>query len=307
MSQKKILIVLAGPTAVGKTDIAIRLAQYFDTAVISADSRQCYREMSIGTAKPSAEELAAVPHYFIDSFSLEEELNAADYERLALGYAAEVLSSKDIAVVCGGTGLYIKALCEGIDAMPPSDRAVEQALQQQYEQQGIAWLQAQVSAEDPLFYAQAEQQNPARLIRALAFKRSTGQSIVQYRSGQAKERPFAAIKVALDLPRPVLYQRINQRVDSMMQTGLLQEARGLYPLRHLKNLQTVGYTELFDYMDGTTDLDTAVALIKQHSRNYAKRQLTWFRKDADFAWFNPQDYDAMLDYILEQRRRIAGE
>jgi tRNA dimethylallyltransferase len=307
MSQKKILIVLAGPTAVGKTDIAIRLAQYFDTAVISADSRQCYREMSIGTAKPSAEELAAVPHYFIDSFNLEEELNAADYERLALGYAAEVLSSKDIAVVCGGTGLYIKALCEGIDAMPPSDRTVEQALQQQYEQQGIAWLQAQVSAEDPLFYAQAEQQNPARLIRALAFKRSTGQSIVQYRSGQAKERPFAVIKVALDLPRPVLYQRINQRVDSMMQTGLLQEARGLYPLRHLKNLQTVGYTELFDYMDGTTDLYTAVALIKQHSRNYAKRQLTWFRKDADFAWFNPQDYDAMLDYILEQRRRIAGE
>jgi len=299
--------VLAGPTAVGKTDIAIRLAQYFDTAVISADSRQCYREMSIGTAKPSAEELAAVPHYFIDSFSLEEELNAADYERLALGYAAEVLSSKDIAVVCGGTGLYIKALCEGIDAMPRSDRAIEQALQQQYEQQGIAWLQAQVSAEDPLFYAQAEQQNPARLIRALAFKRSTGQSIVQYRSGQAKERPFAVIKVALDLPRPVLYQRINQRVDSMMQTGLLQEARGLYPLRHLKNLQTVGYTELFDYMDGTTDLDTAVALIKQHSRNYAKRQLTWFRKDADFAWFSPQDYDAMLEYILEQRRRIAGK
>lgn len=299
--------MLAGPTAVGKTDIAIRLAQYFDTAVISADSRQCYREMSIGTAKPSAEELAAVPHYFIDSFSLEEELNAADYERLALGYAAEVLSSKDIAVVCGGTGLYIKALCEGIDAMPRSDRAIEQALQQQYEQQGIAWLQAQVSAEDPLFYAQAEQQNPARLIRALAFKRSTGQSIVQYRSGQAKERPFAVIKVALDLPRPVLYQRINQRVDSMMQTGLLQEARGLYPLRHLKNLQTVGYTELFDYMDGTTDLDTAVALIKQHSRNYAKRQLTWFRKDADFAWFSPQDYDAMLEYILEQRRRIAGK
>ena len=299
--------MLAGPTAVGKTDIAIRLAQYFDTAVISADSRQCYREMSIGTAKPSAEELAAVPHYFIDSFSLEEELNAADYERLALGYAAEVLSSKDIAVVCGGTGLYIKALCEGIDAMPRSDRAIEQALQQQYEQQGIAWLQARVSAEDPLFYAQAEQQNPARLIRALAFKRSTGQSIVQYRSGQAKERPFAVIKVALDLPRPVLYQRINQRVDSMMQTGLLQEARGLYPLRHLKNLQTVGYTELFDYMDGTTDLDTAVALIKQHSRNYAKRQLTWFRKDADFAWFSPQDYDAMLEYILEQRRRIAGK
>jgi tRNA dimethylallyltransferase len=306
MSQKKILIVLAGPTAVGKTDIAIRLAQYFDTAVISADSRQCYREMSIGTAKPSAEELAAVPHYFIDSFSLEEELNAADYERLALGYAAEVLSSKDIAVVCGGTGLYIKALCEGIDAMPRSDRAIEQALQQQYEQQGIAWLQAQVSAEDPLFYAQAEQQNPARLIRALAFKRSTGQSIVQYRSGQAKERPFAVIKVALDLPRPVLYQRINQRVDSMMQTGLLQEARGLYPLRHLKNLQTVGYTELFDYMDGTTDLDTAVALIKQHSRNYAKRQLTWFRKDKGFAWFNPQDFNVILDYILEQRQRIAG-
>ncbi len=300
MAMKKQLIIIAGPTAVGKTDVAIQVAEHFGTEIISADSRQCYREMSIGTAKPSPEEQARVKHYFVDSHSITEDLNAADYEKLALGYCASVFEKKDIAVVCGGTGLYIKALCEGIDAMPPTDRDTERALQQDYAKKGIAWLQELVATEDPEFFALAEQQNPARLIRALAFKRTTGQSIVHYRSGKVKERPFDVIKIALDLPRPLLYERINKRVELMMAAGLWEEAKSLYPQKRLKNLQTVGYNEIFDCLDGKITPEESIALIKQHSRNYAKRQLTWFRKDEAYQWFAPQPASLILDY-LEQR------
>lgn len=300
MSQPGHLIVIAGPTAVGKTAVAIQVAQHFDTDIISADSRQCYREMSIGTAKPDAGELARVPHYFIDSHSITEALNAADYERLALDYAAGILRQHDTAVVCGGTGLYIKALCEGIDEMPESDRAIEQTLQAEADERGISWLQEQVQREDPEFYTAAEQQNPARLIRALAFKRTTGQSIMQYRSGRIKERPFRIIKIALELPRELLYERINQRVDQMVDAGLLDEVRGLYPQRQLKNLQTVGYSELFDWLDGHISLEKGIELVKQHSRNYAKRQLTWFRKDKDYQWFAPSDTAGIIRYIEQQ-------
>jgi tRNA dimethylallyltransferase len=297
---KKQLIVIAGPTAVGKTDVAIEVAQHFSTEIISADSRQCYREMSIGTAKPTAEELAKVKHYFIDSHSINEELNAADYERLALDYCAAVFKEKNIAVVCGGTGLYIKALCEGIDEMPATDRNIEQALQQGYEEKGIAWLQQIVAEEDPEFYAGAEQQNPARLIRALAFKRTTGSSIVQYRSGQIKERPFEVIKIALDLPRQELYDRINRRVNVMMDRGLWEEASALYQHRQLKNLQTVGYSEIFDCLDGKISKEESIILIKQHSRNYAKRQLTWFRKDEAYRWFSPQPVEHIINYLEQE-------
>ncbi|RYZ49320.1 MAG: tRNA (adenosine(37)-N6)-dimethylallyltransferase MiaA, partial [Sphingobacteriales bacterium] len=281
--QKK-LIVIAGPTAVGKTGLAIQVAQHFNTAIISADSRQCYREMSIGTAKPTAAEQAAVFHYFVDSHSITDALNAGDYEQLALQYAAEIFSKQDVAVVCGGTGLYIKALCEGIDDMPKTERDVEQALQAEYEAQGLTWLQSVVASEDPAFYAVAEIQNPARMIRALAFKRSTGASITTYRSGAAKQRPFEIIKIALDLPREQLYERINRRVDIMMGDGLWEEASNLYPMRHLKNLQTVGYSEIFECLDGKISREKSIELIRQHSRNYAKRQLTWFRKDSQYQW-----------------------
>jgi len=294
---EKKLVIIAGPTAVGKTDTAIKVAQHFHTEILSADSRQCYREMTIGTAKPSPAELAAVHHYFINSHSITEELNAGDYEQLALGYCQRIFSKHDYAIVCGGTGLYIKALCEGIDDMPPSDRKVEQELQEAFEQNGLEWLQSVTAAEDPDFYEQAEQQNPARLIRALAFKRSHGTSIVHYRSGRRKERPFDIIKIALDLPRPLLYDRINRRVDQMMNEGLWQEAAALYPHRRLKNLQTVGYSELFDCMDGHISREKSIDLIKQHSRNYAKRQLTWFRKDTAFRWFSPTDAEAIIQYI----------
>lgn len=290
------MYIIAGPTAVGKTAIAIQLAQRLGTSIISADSRQCYREMTIGTAKPSEEELAAVLHYFINSHSVTEHLSTADFERLALGYLDDIFKATNSAVICGGTGLYIKSLCEGIDEMPEVDKDIEQQVSEQYKEQGIEWLQQTLQQEDLEFYNTGEIQNPVRLLRALIFKRSTGSSITQYRTGVKKERPFNIVKVALELPREVLYDRINQRVDIMMADGLLKEAEALYDIRHIKNLQTVGYSELFEYMDGNCTLPEAVDKIKQHSRNYAKRQLTWFKKDKEFVWMNPND-EGMLDKI----------
>lgn len=291
MQQKNTVYIIAGSTAVGKTSIAISLAKRLGTEIISADSRQCYKEMSIGTAKPTEAELAEVPHHFINSHSITEHLSAADYEQEALAHINKLLAAKDTAVVCGGTGLYIKVLCEGIDAMPEVDKNIVVEVQQGYEQHGIAWLQQLAQEEDPKFYSIGEVDNPARLIRALAFKRSVGDSIVQYRSGSKKKRPFNIIKIALDLPREVLYDRINRRVDLMMKEGLLEEAKALYPQKGIKNLQTVGYSELFDYFDGKCNLEDAIDKIKQHSRNYAKRQLTWFRKDEEMNWLRADDKD----------------
>ena len=286
-------IIICGPTAVGKTAVAIQVAQRFRTAVISADSRQCYKEMSIGTAKPTAEELNTVPHYFVDAFSISDVLSAADYEALALGYLGEIFSKQDTAVICGGTGLYIKALCEGLDAMPAVDEAIAAEVDSTYARNGLPWLQQAVQAEDPAFYAQGEIHNPARLIRALSFIRSSGKSIVAYRSGSKKQRDFEVIKVGLQLPRELLYARINERVDDMMSMGLLAEAENLYPYKENKNLQTVGYTELFDYMDGKCTLPEAIEKIKQHTRNYAKRQMTWFAKDKDITWLSADDSDVV--------------
>lgn len=296
-SHKNTVYIIAGPTAVGKTAIAIALAKRLSTAIVSADSRQCYREMSIGTAKPSEEELAEVKHYFINSHSIAEHLTTADFERLSLQYLEEIFTHTTSAVVCGGTGLYIKSLCEGIDPMPGTDKAIEANINQQYQDKGIEWLQNAVKEEDPEFYSNGEIQNPVRLIRALAFIRSTGKSIIQYRTGTKKERPFNIVKIALELPREVLYERINKRVDTMMEQGLLQEVKALYPHKDIKNLQTVGYSELFDYMDGKYDLPTAIEKIKQHTRNYAKRQLTWFRKDEEFNWLSPKEGN-VIDKIM---------
>ena len=285
----KTVLVIAGPTAVGKTAAAIDVALRLGTEILSADSRQCYHGMAIGSARPSEAELRLVPHHFIDAYEPATALNAADYERIGLAALQDIFSRHDTAVVCGGTGLYIRALCEGLDEMPPVPEHISQAVQQAYEAQGLPWLQQAVAAEDPLFYKQGEVQNPARMLRALAFVRATGSSILAFRSGRRQQRPFRIIKVALELPRPELYARINRRVDAMMQSGLLEEVHALYPLRQLKNLQTVGYSELFDYLDGRTSLEQAVSLIAQHTRNYAKRQLTWLRKDPAFHWLQAGD------------------
>lgn len=289
----KTAYIIAGPTAVGKTAVAISLAKHLGTCIVSADSRQCYREMNIGTAKPDATELAAVKHYFIDAFSVTNSLDAADYETLALGYLQEIFSTNNAAVVCGGTGLYIKALCEGLDEMPPVQDNIVQEVQEEYETRGLQWLQHTVQEEDPDFYKEGEIKNPARLLRALIFKRSTGESIINYRTGEKKQRDFNIIKIGLELPREVLYERINQRVDKMMADGLLDEVRNLYPLRHLKNLQTVGYSELFDHIEGLYTLEEAIEKIKQNTRHYAKRQMTWFKKDKEINWYNADDVQLM--------------
>jgi len=290
--------IIAGPTAVGKTDVAMELARRLGTAIVSADSRQCYKEMTIGTAKPSREQLLAVRHYFVDEFPVTDFLSAADFESLALGYIDELFATHTSAVVCGGTGLYIKALCDGLDPMPETDPAIARQTEDEYQLHGLDWLQQAVQQEDPEFYKTGEIQNPSRLLRALSFVRSTGRSIVQYRTQVKKVRPFSIVKAGLELPREQLYSRINDRVEHMMVQGLLAEVEGLFPLRHLKNLQTVGYAELFDFMEGKYSLQEAIDKIKQHTRNYAKRQMTWFKKDKEITWFRADD-EGVVERILE--------
>lgn len=280
----KTCIVIAGPTASGKTAVAIDIARHFKTAIISADSRQCFREMNTGVAKPSPAELQQVHHYFINSHSIHDEVNAAVFEQYALHAANEVFQQHDHVVLAGGTGLYIRAFCEGLDDMPPVSPGIRQQIIEQYEQQGLAWLQQQVQQQDPLYYATGEMQNPQRLIRALEVLQATGRSIRSYQQGKKTTRDFRIIKLGLDLPKPELHDRINARVDAMIEQGLVQEVRELSPYRHLNALQTVGYSEIFDYLDGQCSLDEAIDRIKTNTRQYAKRQLTWFKKDPDIKW-----------------------
>lgn len=284
----KTCIIIAGPTAVGKTAYAIALAKYFNTQIISADSRQCFKELNIAVAKPSAEELNIVPHHFINSHSVHDEVNAAVFENYALQQLNKIFLTDDVAIMVGGTGLYIKAFCEGIDEIPDIDIELRNKIIAGYQNNGLAWLQQQVEKDDPLYFSEGETQNPQRLMRALEVKLSTGKSIVQYQTKEKKQRDFNIVKIALELPREQLYARINQRVDVMLTDGLVEEAKQLLSLRNLNALQTVGYRELFDYFDGTTTLDRAVELIKQNTRHYAKRQLTWFKKDAEWKWISPQ-------------------
>lgn len=294
----KTVILIAGPTAVGKTALAIQLAQHFHTAIISADSRQCYKEITIGVAKPSVEELNTVKHYFINSHSITDEVTAAAYEQYALTAAEELFATNNVAVMVGGTGLYIKAFCEGMDQIPAVPDELRMQLQQTYQQKGIAWLQQELQQHDPLYAAQGEMQNPQRMLRALEVVLASGESIITFRKGAKQQRPFNVIKIGLELPREELYNRINLRVDLMMKEGLLEEAKAVYPQRQLNALQTVGYRELFDYFDGTLTLPQAVEKIKQNSRHYAKRQLTWFKRDAEMKWFHPSDAAAIISYIV---------
>ncbi len=297
----KNLLLIGGPTASGKTSLAIQLAKAFSTEIISADSRQCFRELGIGVAKPSVAELQEVKHYFINSHSIHEPVDAAVFEQYALAAAEKIFAQHDVAVMVGGTGLYIKAFCEGLDVMPAIPEELRTAIRQDYEANGLMWLQQQVQAKDPQFWSAGEIQNPQRLMRALEMVEATGQSILTFRNRTPAERPFRVIRLALELPREVLYERINQRVDYMMAGGLLQEATALYPVRHINALQTVGYTELFEYLDGATSLAVATDKIKQHTRHYAKRQLTWFRKDPAFTWIRPDaDVQDIVARALKQ-------
>lgn len=296
----KYLVVLSGPTASGKTDTAIRLARHFRTEIISADSRQCFRELQIGVAAPTAEQQAAVPHHFIQSHSIHETVTAATFAQYALETLNRLFTTQNVVLLTGGTGLYIKALCSGFDAIPAADPQIRTEIQYGYAQQGILWLQQQLLAKDPLFAERGEMQNPQRMMRALEVLQQTGVSILSFHSGIKVQRPFECIYLGLHLPREQLYQRINQRVLKMMQEGLLEEVRQLYPYRHLNALQTVGYTELFSYMDGACNLDEAIAAIQTHTRQYAKRQITWLRRQSELQWFAPDAYDSMIAYITSK-------
>lgn len=297
---QKTVIIIAGPTASGKTALSVQMAQSFQTAVISADSRQCYREISIGTAKPSTEELAAVPHYFIDSHSIKEEVNAGIYEKLALQYAAEIFEKNEVAVMCGGTGLYIRAFAEGIDDMPPIAPGIRTHLNEQFARNGISWLQQQLQERDPGFYATAETQNPQRLIRALEVLNATGKSITTFRSATRSPRDFRIIKIGITPPKEILHQHIHHRVDHMIHAGLVEEVRSVLPYREHNALRTVGYQEIFSFLDGYISLDQAIDDIKTHTRQYAKRQLTWFRKDPAFQWFDSRQTDEIIAHVKQQ-------
>jgi len=286
------IIIICGPTAAGKTAFALQLAKELQTQIISADSRQCYKEMNTGVAKPSDEELAEVHHWFINSHSVHEEVNAGVFEQYALDAAAKIFEDYSTAIMVGGTGLYLKAFCEGMDDVPAIDPAIRQKVIADYEEKGLNFLQKQIAEKDPEFWKVAEQQNPQRLMRALEVFLSTGKSVTTFRKGDKKERPFNIIKIGLELPRQQLNEQINNRVDKMIEEGLLGEVAELYNYRSLNALQTVGYRELFDYIENKYPLNEAVKKIKINTRQYAKRQMTWFKKDTAIKWYNPHNVSA---------------
>jgi tRNA dimethylallyltransferase len=299
VTKKKKLVVIAGPTAVGKTAVAIKVARHLQTEIISADSRQCYRELNIGVARPSIEELATVKHHFIASHSIHEKVNAVTFEQYALETLDAIFRDRDIAVLVGGTGLYIKALLEGMDEIPEVPEIIHNELIHEYKKNGLPWLQEQVRLLDPLYYENGEIQNPQRLLRALEVWKATGKSLVNFRKGTKTPRDFTIIKIGLQLPKADLHPNISTRVDAMMQQGLLEEVQQLIPWQQLNALQTVGYRELFDHFNGEISLAEAIERIKISTRQYAKRQLTWFRKDKDYHWCSP-DSDAVLGYLAER-------
>lgn len=291
------LVVVAGPTAVGKTELCLWLAQVLDSEIVSADSRQFFREMTIGTAKPSPAELAAVPHHFINSHHIGQDYNAGAFETEALQTLDSLFREKEVAILTGGSGLYIRAVCEGMDQMPEVDPALRQRLMQDLEQQGLPVLLAQLQHLDPDYYRQVDQANTQRVIRALEVCLASGQPYSHFRVRESSPRPFRIIKIGLERDRQELYQRIDDRMDQMIAQGLLEEARALFSFRHHNALQTVGYKEIFDFLEGSYDWEEAVRLLKRNSRRYAKRQLTWFRKDPGFTWFHPNDKTGILAHI----------
>ena len=295
MLYKKTVIVIVGPTAVGKTSLAINLAKKYNTKIVSADSRQCFKEITIGVAKPTANELQEVQHFFINSHSIHETVNAGVYEKYALEKLETIFKENDIAIVVGGTGLYVKALCDGLDSIPNIDKNIQEEIIKNYELNGIQWLQQQVQQHDDVFWKQGEQQNPQRLMRALAVKLSTNKSIISFQKNTINERPFNIIKIGLSIDKAILQQNIDARVDEMIKNGLLQEVEQLQEFKELNALQTVGYKEIFEYFEGKHSLQKAVELIKIHTRQYAKRQLTWFKRDESIEWFNK----VILEDIIE--------
>ena len=293
----KRLIVIVGATGSGKTDLSIAVAEYFGAPIISTDSRQFYRGMAIGTAQPSREQMARVEHHLVDCLDVSEEFNCGAYERVALERLAELFEKHDTVVAVGGSGLYIKALCEGMDDLPDAEPALREELLRRLENEGLESLVEQLRELDEVYYNEVDRNNPQRVLRAVEVCLTTGQPYSSLRKGGAKKRDFEIVKVGIDYIREELYDRINRRVDMMMTEGLEEEARAMLPHRHLNALQTVGFSEMFDYFDGTITREEAVELIKRNSRRYAKRQMTWFRRDKDICWFTKPTPEEVIAYI----------
>ncbi|RRA97690.1 tRNA (adenosine(37)-N6)-dimethylallyltransferase MiaA [Larkinella rosea] len=293
----KLLLVIAGPTAVGKTSLCVRLAKALQTEVVSADSRQLYRELSIGTAKPTLEEMQGVRHHFVDSHSILEPVSAGQYEREALAILDELFQEKEVVILSGGTGLYIDAVCFGLDDVPQAEPELRAELMQRLETGGLAPLQQQLRELDPVYAETADLQNSQRVVRALEVVLSSGKPYSSFRKKESTPRPFRTVFIALDRPRDELYKRIDRRMDEMLDHGLLEEVRSLLPYRQLTALQTVGYKEVFGYLDGDYDYEEMVRLLKRNSRRYAKRQLTWFRNQGSYRWFGAEEYEEILKLV----------
>ena len=291
------LIVLIGPTGVGKTELSLRLAEHFHTSIVSADSRQLYADLKIGTAAPSSEQLNRVPHYLVGTLKLTDYYSAARYEEEALATLDNLFRQHDTVILTGGSMMYIDAICKGIDDIPTVDTETRELMLQRYETEGLEKLCAELKLLDPEYYRIVDLKNPKRVIHALEICYMTGKTYTSFRTQQKKQRPFRIIKVGLTRDRAELYDRINRRVDIMIEEGLLEEARNVYPYRTLNSLNTVGYKEMFNYLDGTWELPFAIEKIKQNSRIYSRKQMTWFKRDEEIQWFHPEQETEILDYI----------
>ena len=300
MNDNKHLIVIAGPTACGKTGLAVKLARALRCEVISADSRQFYRELSIGTAKPDKSEMKGVKHHFIDFLPLREEFSAGKFELAVLDLLHEIFAKNDRCIMAGGSGLYIKAVCEGMNDIPAVEKSFRETLYKELEVHGLQTLAEELKTRDPVYYEKVDKKNTQRVIRALEVCRATGMPYSSFRGDEKVPRPFNIIKIGLERDRDALFQRINNRMDQMIEKGLFEEAAKLYDRRHLNALKTVGYKEIFDYLDGKYDRDEAIRLLKRNSRRYAKRQMTWFKKDREFTWFHADDFKGILDFIHQK-------
>jgi tRNA dimethylallyltransferase len=294
------LILVVGPTAVGKTDLCLKLAKKFQTEILSCDSRQFYREMNRGTAKPSADELAEVPHHFINNLSITDAYDVRKYEEEALDLLGKLFQKHRVVILTGGTGLFADVVVNGMDAIPEVAPEIREEIIHEYQSKGLTWLQVAVQEVDPEFYAQVDRANPQRLMRALEIWRGTGLKFSSFRTKNKVKRPFEVIKIGLDRPREELYQRIDSRMEQMLAKGLFAEAEGLFEKRGLNALQTLGYTEIFDFLEGKYDKEELIRLLKRNSRRYAKRQLTWFRRDPLIHWFHPSEEQEILAFLANQ-------
>lgn len=299
MSKPK-LICVVGPTAVGKTTLAIELAKSFKTEIISADSRQFYKELELGTAKPSEEELALVPHHFINSLSIHDYYDVGQYEKEVLSTLNNLFERYGAVILVGGSGLFVDAVCNGLDEFPEIDGTIRGTLNSELEESGLGKLQDELKDRDIDYYNLVDLNNPQRVIRALEVIRSTGETFSKFRKQSKKERPFSITKIGLEMDRAKLYERIDVRMDRMISNGLFEEATRLLNVRNLNALQTVGYKEIFSHLNGEYDKEEAIRLLKRNSRRYAKRQLTWFKKDLDTIWFNPEDTNSVKAYLTKK-------